>query len=285
MDYKRIQVLLIVFFLVFDIYLVYQLLAQVDFGRENVANNQDLVKIEERLDSRGITLYQELSTDTESLPLIKADYNTVLQDNAGQLVNQITSVSENGILESTFAETIDLEGLIASDTAGLSLEQASYLMENYLSQDEYFINGDEYRQWWYVPSTRTIIFWMTAYDGAPIVDGSAEIRISLDEDYNMQSYRQTYVTDLVAIEEDEPFDLISQENSLEVLDNRLQTFIPSNAYIVHITLSYAQYTSLNDYQIYSPVWNVVYSYSDGQVGSMLVDAIRGEVLVRRSNGS
>ncbi|MGO4937465.1 two-component system regulatory protein YycI [Fundicoccus sp. Sow4_H7] len=282
MDYKRIQILLIVFFFVFDIYLVYQLLAQVDFGSQHSVNNQEFVTIEERLDSRGITLNQELSTEIESLPLIKADYNTVLRDNVNQLVNQITTVSDNGVLESTFVEPINLEGLITADTAGLSVDQARYLMDNYLSQDEFFINGEEYRQWWYVPSNRIIVFWMSAYDGAPIVDGSAEIRISLDEDYNLQSYRQTYVNDLVPISEDSPFQLISQENSLEVLDNRLQTFIPSNAYVVHITLSYAQYSGLNDYQIFSPVWNVVYSYSDGQVGSMLVDAMRGEVLVRRA---
>lgn len=285
MDYKRIQVLLVIFFFVFDVYLFFQLVTQVDMGTNYSAINEEAVTIEERLENRGITLTQELSNETRSLPLVKADYNTVLRDNINQLENQITTLNEIGVLESTFAESVDLEGLITSETSGLSLDQATYLMDNYLSQDEYFINGEDYRQWWYVPSTRMIFFWMPAYSGAPIVDGSAEIRISLDENYNMQSYRQTYQTNLIPIEEDDPFDLISQEDSVEILDNRLQTYIPNNAIIIHVTLSYGNYANYEDYQVFTPVWNVVYSYTDGQVGSMLVDAIRGEVVMRANQAS
>ena len=82
------------------------------------------------------------------------------------------------------------------------------------------------------------------------------------------------------LDEDKPYQLITAREAIEVLDTRIQTNLPSNSTIIYVTLSYIKYKEWDEINIYLPVWNVVYQRSEGQTGSMLVDAIKGQVMER-----
>lgn len=279
MDFKRIMLMLTLFFLIFDIYLGFRVYQQVQSTTIRQSDFQQQ-SIEQRLQDRDITLLSPLNEEEVEGTLIKTEENTVLRDGINQLTHQQVNFSDDNILTATFDEPLNLEDQITPETSTLPSEVAKFIRDQYLLNDELFIEGGAYTQYWYLPTNRTIVFWMTAINNTPIVDGSAEIKLQLDENYNIVSYTQTYQQNFVTLDEDKPYKLITAREAIEVLDTRIQTNLPSNSTIIHVTLSYIKYKEWDEINIYLPVWNVVYQRSEGQTGSMLVDAIKGQVMER-----
>ncbi|OFK59564.1 hypothetical protein HMPREF2811_00820 [Globicatella sp. HMSC072A10] len=279
MDFKRIMLMLTLFFLIFDIYLGFRVYQQVQSTTIRQSNFQQQ-SIEQRLQARDITLLSPLNEEEVEGTLIKTEENTVLRDGLNQLTHQQVNFSDENVLTATFDEPLNMEGQITPETSTLPNEVAKFIRDQYLLNDELFIEGGAYTQYWYLPTNRTIVFWMTAINNTPIVDGSAEIKLQLDENYNIASYTQTYQHNFVTLDEDKPYKLITAREAIEVLDTRIQTNLPSNSTIIHVTLSYIKYKEWDEINIYLPVWNVVYQRSEGQTGSMLVDAIKGQVMER-----
>lgn len=279
MDFKRIMLMLTLFFLIFDIYLGFRVYQQVQSTTIRQSDFQQQ-SIEQRLQARDITLLSPLNEEEVEGILIKTEENTVLRDGINQLTHQQVNFSDDNVLTATFDEPLNLEGQITPETSTLPSEVAKFIRDQYLLNDELFIEGGAYTQYWYLPTNRTIVFWMTAINNTPIVDGSAEIKLQLDENYNIVSYTQMYQQNFVTLDEDKPYKLITAREAIEVLDTRIQTNLPSNSTIIHVTLSYIKYKEWDEINIYLPVWNVVYQRSEGQTGSMLVDAIKGQVMER-----
>ncbi|MHA3226376.1 two-component system regulatory protein YycI [Globicatella sulfidifaciens] len=279
MDFKRIMLMLTLFFLIFDIYLGFRVYQQVQSTTIRQSDFQQQ-SIEQRLQARDITLLSPLNEEAVEGTLIKTEENTVLRDGINQLTHQQVNFSDDNVLTATFDEPLNLEAQITPETSTLPSEVAKFIRDQYLLNDELFIEGGAYTQYWYLPTNRTIVFWMTAINNTPIVDGSAEIKLQLDENYNIVSYTQTYQQNFVTLDEDKPYKLITAREAIEVLDTRIQTNLPSNSTIIHVTLSYIKYKEWDEINIYLPVWNVVYQRSEGQTGSMLVDAIKGQVMER-----
>ncbi|WIK65771.1 two-component system regulatory protein YycI [Globicatella sanguinis] len=279
MDFKRIMLMLTLFFLIFDIYLGFRVYQQVQSTTIRQSDFQQQ-SIEQRLQARDITLLSPLNEEEVEGTLIKTEENSVLRDGLNQLTHQQVNFSDENVLTATFDEPLNMEGQITPETSTLPSEVAKFIRDQYLLNDELFIEGGAYTQYWYLPTNRTIVFWMTAINNTPIVDGSAEIKLQLDENYNIASYTQTYQHNFVTLDEDKPYKLITAREAIEVLDTRIQTNLPSNSTIIHVTLCYIKYKEWDEINIYLPVWNVVYQRSEGQTGSMLVDAIKGQVMER-----
>lgn len=279
MDFKRILLMLCLFFLIFDVYLGFRVFQQVQTTMIRQSDYQQQ-SIEQRLQARNITLSSQLSNEVLEGVLIKTEDNSVLSSKVSQLTNQTVTIDEENRLSSTFNEPLNLEGRITAEMSTLPSDIAKYIRDAYLLNESFFIEGVAYTQYWYLPTNRTIIFWMSASNNVPIVDGTAEIQLQLDENYNIVSYTQTYQTNFVPLDEEKPYKLITAREAIEVLDTRIQTNLPSNSMIIHVTLSYIKYKEWNEINIYLPVWNVVYQRSEGQTGSMLVDAVKGKVIER-----
>src|SRR5574344_1201864 len=279
MDFKRIMLMLTLFFLIFDIYLGFRVYQQVQSTTIRQSDFQQQ-SIEQRLQARDITLLSPLNEEEVEGILIKTEDNTVLRDGLNQLTHQQVNLSDENVLTATCDEPLNMEGQIAPETSTLPSEVAKFIRDQYLLNDELFIEGGAYTQYWYLPTNRTIVFWMTAINNTPIVDGSAEIKLQLDENYNIASYTQTYQHNFVTLDENKPYKLITAREAIEVLDTRIQTNVPSNSTIIHVTLSYIKYKEWDQINISLPVWDVVYQRSEGQTGSMLVDAIKAQVMER-----
>ncbi|WP_164470842.1 two-component system regulatory protein YycI [Vaginisenegalia massiliensis] len=275
MDFKRIQVLLVLIFFLFNCYLVTQLYNKFNYA-DQVNTTTTYTNIEDDLKGRNISLSKPLDADRVHLPIVKAPKLQLLQDNLGQLKNQKAVVDANGTLNSTFNAPVDLGVGLNNQSTGLSKDQAQIIRDNFLKNGEMFLFGDQYTHWWYIPSSRLIIFRMSAYDGKAIVDGSADLRIQLDQNYQMVSYSQNYQTNFYALEQ--PIQLISAKEAVTFLDQRIETYLPNDSKIQHIGLTYFRYMATKDFSIFSPAWEIIYYRSDGVTKSMLVDAIRGQVL-------
>lgn len=278
LDYKRIQILLIVIFVLFNGYLSSQLFKKYD--NANQLNTQtSYTNIDDDLKDRNISLIEPLNNERVSLPVVKANRQDLLNKHISQLQNQtVTYDQATATLTSSFAQPIDLGVGLNNQSTGISRDQANVIRENFLKKPDLFIFGDQYTHWWYIPASRTLIFRMSAFDGKAIVDGTAEIRIQLDEQYKMINYVQTYQTDFYQLEE--PIQLISSKEAVTFLDQRIETYLPNDSQIRHISLTYYRSMAVSQFNIYTPAWEIVYYRSDGVTKAMLVDAVRGQVIPR-----
>lgn len=275
MDFKRIQIVLISLFLMFDIYLIFLLIGRSPIGF-NTENSTSTVNIVQEMRNRGVIIQPDLSGDTEYLSLIKTSPNNVLRSNHSQLKNQHVTTSRDGLLTSTFIEPIELSFEINESTRGISDENANVFREKYLKDETMFIRGEEYRNYWYSNQERILFCRMTAEDGTPIVDGTAEIRIIFDDNFNIIGYTQTYQTGYTALEE--PKALISSQEAIKILDRRIETYLPNDSEIVSTKLSYYQSLNTEEFNVYTPAWEVIYYRHEGTVTqSVIVDAVRGFV--------
>lgn len=273
MDFKRIQIVLVFFFLVFDVYLLFML-----FSRAEVAgtpSEEIELTIEENLSNRGVS-FSELSTDKYQLPFVVSETSNHLAENISQLEVPEVSVNQDGVLTTTLSEPMDLGLGLTTETTGLSTEQRQSL-QDILEDPALFISGEMYRNIWYVNSEKVIYARMTAYDGSPIVDGTAEIRINLNDNFMMTGYSQTYQGNIVELEKERS--ILSEREALEIIDRRVETLIPDDSTIHYSILVYYRQTELDGLNVYSPAWQIVYDNVNGRF-TLLVDGIRGNTVNR-----
>lgn len=274
MDFKRVQVLLLIFFLLFDIYLLVILVSRIEADVPTTAPIN--VSIDNELRNRGV-VFESLSSAVEDLPLIQTHRNNYLKDNLMNLENQTATMSTEDKMVSTFNEPLDLGIGLSNQTLDLNEEQVQVLMNNFLKKPNLFLKGDQYQYYRYSGIERTIYFRMNAYDNYKIVDGTAEIKLVLNDQYQLTSYSQSYQEDIKPL--DTLTTIISESDALEVIDGRVETYIPDNSRIEHIRLSYYRMTQLEEYAVYSPVWEVLYTQPDGKVRLVYVEASRGTILI------
>ena len=237
MDFNRIQKLLVVFFLSFNVYLVFLLIDRIPTQSKETTNPSD-ISIVQDMRNRGVIIRPELSTETEHLPLIKTEPNNYLREQQSQLKNQRYSLNREGLLTSTFIEPVTLDFEINETSSGLSAENAQIFREKYLLDETMFIDGEAYGNYWYSNQENILFCRMTAADGTPIVDGSSEIRVIFDDNFNMIGYTQTYQSDYTVLEE--PKALISSQEAINIIERRIETYLPNDSEIVSATLSYYQ---------------------------------------------
>ncbi|EFR30705.1 two-component system regulatory protein YycI [Eremococcus coleocola] len=276
MDFKRINVLLLVFFIVFDFYLLHMLFTRVEADTDQSTQQVERA-VEDELEARNIG-FETLGEEAIQLPLLKTQNSNHLAENIGQLQNQTATMDSNRQLTSSFDQPLDLGLGINQETAGLSDEQFKLLLDNFLRRPELVINGDLYKSYWYIPSERLIILRMMDEEGHVIIDGTADLRLLLDENYQLISYTQTYQAGLKQL--DTQVQALSEKAAMEILESRIETAIPDNSQIITARLAYYRYTALKDYNIYSPSWEFIYSRSDGTLRTIMVDATRGQVVNR-----
>ena len=273
MDFKRIQVLLLVFFLVFDAYLVYIL-----YSRAAEARPIDTAieyTIEEELKNRGI-VFHKLSQDKVNLPLIKVDPTPSLENEIEKLEGQVATVDDKDRIVSTFDVPLDLTVKITNQTQQISSEDAEKLLKDTIKNPKWFALGDQYQFYRYSAIERAIYFRMNAYQNYKIVDGTAEIKLVLNDQFQVTNYIQTFQKGIKEL--DTQVTTISERDALQVVDGRVETYIPNNSTINSTKLSYYRMNNLEKFSVYSPVWEIVYTQPDGTMRLIYVEATRGTIL-------
>lgn len=241
MDFKRTQILLLIFFIFFDAYLAFTLITKQQVRQTNSGQVTN-VSIETQLKNRNIKINQTLSNESYQLPVVKTETSKVLDKERGTLQGQ-TARYNNGILQSTFDQPLDLGLGLDRDSKTLTQEQVEDIRRNFLDRPEYFVRGAEYTVWSFSPESRTLTFYMVAYDGYPVLDGSSELRLSFNADFQLREYTQTYQSDFKVL--DQPIALISVKDALKLLETRVDTYIPDGSTIQQISLGYYRTVNLS----------------------------------------
>ncbi|MGP6140387.1 MULTISPECIES: two-component system regulatory protein YycI [unclassified Jeotgalibaca] len=265
MDYKRIQVILIITFSILNIYLLAVFLEKND--ELNFGDPSATVNLEEGLRNDKIES-PELSREAEEIPVIKTDKNTYLRENAASLKNQTTRM-ENNLLFSVLSDPIALD----FETDNVPLSQRLEPIQVFID-DGNVLNGYEYAYLSYQAVNQRVVYVQYTKEGIPIADGTASLIFHLNSDHEVISYEQTYVGS--AEPQGRQRNVISEQAAIESL--YLNNQIPDNSTIRLLTLSYYQTLSLTDMNIYSPMWYVEIARENVPVQIKRVDALTGNII-------
>lgn len=263
MDYRRIQLILIVTFSVLNIYLISVLLEKND--AMNFGDPSTTVRLEEGMTNDNIVA-PVLSDEEPSIPIIKADRSDYLSENMSQLSNQTTRM-EDGTLLSTLTNLIELD--MDADT---SLETRLAPLEKFVRSENVLL-AEEYTYLTYQAENRRIIYTQRA-GGYPIADGTGSLVFHLNSEGNVLSYEQTYIGE--AEVQGKERTVVSEQRAIETL--YLNNEIPSNSTLRAVELTYYQTLSLSDMTIYSPMWYVEIAREKVPVQVKHVDALTGNIV-------
>ncbi|MER2041491.1 two-component system regulatory protein YycI [Desemzia incerta] len=268
MDFKKIEIIFIVTFLVLNGYLLYRVLDNYENGFTGNAATQ--INLVQEMKDENIEL-PEFEDEEHDVPYVQAAANNLLEENAEQLTKQTGVIEDNGSLyASILSDPIQL-----SEGEELTTKDIATLSEFVLSDAILF--GDEYQFIRYVPSTRQIIYGQVA-NNIPIVDGTSNIIFHLNGKKEIISYEQTYAGPVTV--QGQSRKLITDQDAVEILYQNSE--VPSGAKVRKPLLIYNRTLSLEDLSMYVPVWLVEVVTSTDTIIKK-VDAVNGNVIQEATN--
>ncbi|MER2295199.1 MAG: two-component system regulatory protein YycI [Desemzia incerta] len=268
MDFKKIEIIFIVTFLVLNGYLLYRVLD--NYENDFTGNAATQINLVQEMKDENIDL-PDFEDEEHDVPYVQAAANNLLEENAEQLTKQTGVIEDNGSLyASILSDPIQL-----SEGEELTTKDIATLSEFVLSDAILF--GDEYQFIRYVPSTRQIIYGQVA-NNIPIVDGTSNIIFHLNGKKEIISYEQTYAGPVTV--QGQSRKLITDQDAVEILYQNSE--VPSGAKVRKPLLIYNRTLSLEDLSMYVPVWLVEVVTSTDTIIKK-VDAVNGNVIQEATN--
>lgn len=271
MDFKKIENIFLLAFVLLNIYLLVSFISRTDLQYATTNPTQDFTS---DMRDRGIEYPQTLPEVESEVYYMQADANILLEENAESLKNQAGSVDSEGTLyTSILTDPIELEG---NPEDGFTEADRTLLDEFVNSSSVLF--GDQYKYLRYDREGSRFIY-SQMVNGIPVGDGTSEISFIYGSDGDIISYQQTYAGPMKEQGSDE---LITAERAIEILfqNNELE----SGSKVETPILAYQRTLNLENLSMYGPIWLIpVTNSNDSEV--FRVDAIdtNGRILSDPTN--
>lgn len=245
MDFKRIERILIIAFLLLNIYLVYILWDQ----RQDIVNtneNQSLNLIQE-MENNNISL-PIFGLEEESMGYLQANKDMNIQEHFSELDNLMEEISSDG---STYTAVLSEPLQLSSGGEDLTPADVARI-DRLVSSEDQIAFGEEYEFLTYRKNLNQVIY-TQRIDGIPILDGTASIRFAVDSNQRIVRFEQTYAGNL-EMSQDVSREIITDKRAVEILyqNNR----ISSGAQVDRPVLAYHRTLDLEEMSMYIPVWYV-----------------------------
>lgn len=263
MDFRKTEIFFVIAFLVLDIFLFVTLRTKQDVTYDTVKENTTIV---EQMKEDGITIPDNLPVVAEKATYIKAEKMDFTKDIAKELTNedQFVVSQADGSLYSTVQKQI----LLADE--GTTKELTSFIHEK-------AYKGEEYRFFTRDNQNKKIVY-VQEYKGIPILDGTAQVMVSLkdnsvDSASQVLSYEQTYANKVTYLRDGEL--LIRAQQAIEILYKNDE--LANDSKITKVDLGYMRMLHLQNSDVYIPAWFVTVEKNDISEQKM-VNAIEGKVI-------
>ncbi|WP_270180566.1 two-component system regulatory protein YycI [Alkalihalobacillus sp. CinArs1] len=248
MDWNRTKTILILTFLVFNIFLLSDLISK----RTDISGLEQLqqVTLEEKLDSFNVTYKKKPTVQTENMPYISGK------------VHEFNEKEEKTLEEGTSQE-IELDGnkLISTLEKPYPINDPTRASAFSIFLETYVYEGSKY-EYSHSADDKNIIYFVETYkDDRPIYNQNSGMLIVSMEDNKVTSYTQTYL-DLSSITEERKIDPAS--DAIEVLLN--QQYIELNDVVEDVSLGYYTVTNEDEREkiVFVPTWRVVLTNSKNE---------------------
>ncbi|EXJ23263.1 hypothetical protein ADIAL_1280 [Alkalibacterium sp. AK22] len=265
MDFKKIESIFLMTFLLLNIYLLISFLNRSNLQHASTAPDQ--VNLLREMEQIGIEL-PSLNEEVREVYYVQADRNDLLEENVDQLENQAGSIAEDGTLyTSILSDPIEIDG---NPEDGFTETDFSRL-NNFIDSDAVLF-GEEYTFLRFDRTDSRFIF-SQEVEGIPVADGTSEISLFYGSDGNIISYQQSFAGPMST--QGSPLEIITDRQAVEVLFQNNE--ISSNSIVSTPILSYQRTLFLEDLSMYGPVWFIPVRDSNGET-ILRVDAFEGTVV-------
>ncbi|WP_367295790.1 two-component system regulatory protein YycI [Levilactobacillus yonginensis] len=273
MDFRRIEWLFLVAFIVIDIFLF------VAFQRDTSGQTETAST---RSADSDATIVKEMRSDditfkTPSKASSEGYYISTSNDNS--IKNSLTALSDqtvryhdDGTIASTFKTPI----------TGVDTKHPDKTLDTVVNNGAMILNGTNYFYNKRLSSQNTVVYTQHVTDGQ-IYSRYGEIRFSLTNDGTVTGYTQGYLSDVSTLRE--KTETISERKALIWLYQYNQ--ISNNTKIVWTKLAYTRYFTLKNSSVYIPTWVIAVKANSGNNAGVLqlkhVNAFTGAILTNDSN--
>ncbi|RPA60749.1 hypothetical protein EF384_04085 [Aerococcus agrisoli] len=275
MNFRKVEVIFIIAFLILDIFLVNIFLDKY-IGTFNQAIASQSVDIATELQTNNIS-YDEPSDEVLATPFIRTINKTITLDEVLSVTSDTQSVEvvpESNQIVSQINEPVPLNGVGENTVSGTLSDDALSQLDAFVDSEVY--DGNMYQFVTYDQNAGTILYMKQSAANYPIADGSGEIVFQVNENYAVYGYDQTVTGESATQGEDRT--VITQAQAIE--NAFLNNSIPDDARIVTSFLSYRQTLVLEEITLYHPVWTLFIQASEGTTQRVYVDAINGSILTQ-----
>ncbi|MFW2821529.1 two-component system regulatory protein YycI [Levilactobacillus brevis] len=272
MDFRRIEWLFLVAFIVIDIFL-FAAFQRDTSGETNTSSNRS---------SSDTTILKEMRADNISFKApskksgegyyISTSNDSSIKSNLTSLSNQTVRYQSDGTITSTFKTPI----------TGVDTQHPDKTLDTVVSNSTLILNGTDYTYNAKLSSRNTVVYTQKVADG-PIYSRYGEIRFSLTNAGTVTGYTQGYLANVSTLRE--KTETISERKALIWLYQYNQ--IPNNTKVVWTKLAYTRYFNLKNSSVYIPTWVVAVKSNSGNNAGVLqlkhVNAFTGAILTNDSN--
>lgn len=272
MDFRRIEWLFLVAFIVIDIFL-FAAFQRDTSGETDTSSNRS---------SSDTTILKEMRADNISFKApskksgkgyyISTSNDSSIKSNLTSLSNQTVRYQSDGTITSTFKTPI----------TGVATQHPDKTLDTVVSNSTLILNGTDYTYNAKLSSRNTVVYTQEGADG-PIYSRYGEIRFSLTNAGTVTGYTQGYLANVSTLRE--KTETISERKALIWLYQYNQ--IPNNTKVVWTKLAYTRYFNLKNSSVYIPTWVVAVKSNSGNNAGVLqlkhVNAFTGAILTNDSN--
>ncbi|MGO3117403.1 MAG: two-component system regulatory protein YycI [Levilactobacillus brevis] len=272
MDFRRIEWLFLVAFIVIDIFL-FAAFQRDTSGETDTSSNRS---------SSDTTILKEMRADNISFKApskksgegyyISTSNDSSIKSSLTSLSNQTVRYQSDGTITSTFKTPI----------TGVDTQHPDKTLDTVVSNSTLILNGTDYTYNTKLSSRNTVVYTQEVADG-PIYSRYGEIRFSLTNAGTVTGYTQGYLANVSTLRE--KTETISERKALIWLYQYNQ--IPNNTKVVWTKLAYTRYFNLKNSSVYIPTWVVAVKSNSGNNTGVLqlkhVNAFTGAILTNDSN--
>ncbi|AJA79116.1 two-component system regulatory protein YycI [Levilactobacillus brevis] len=272
MDFRRIEWLFLVAFIVIDIFL-FAAFQRDTSGETDTSSNRS---------SSDTTILKEMRADNISFKApskksgegyyISTSNDSSIKSSLTSLSNQTVRYQSDGTITSTFKTPI----------TGVDTQHPDKTLDTVVSNSTLILNGTDYTYNAKLSSRNTVVYTQEVADG-PIYSRYGEIRFSLTNAGTVTGYTQGYLANVSTLRE--KTETISERKALIWLYQYNQ--IPNNTKVVWTKLAYTRYFNLKNSSVYIPTWVVAVKSNSGNNAGVLqlkhVNAFTGAILTNDSN--
>lgn len=275
MDFKKIAHIFIAAFLFLNLYLIYGILERKDI--QHTSTQEDNNSILANMEEMDITLpdLTEIKSEKKEVYSIQADPQENYELMAQKLANNgnfTGNLDEAGVYYLSFPSSpIQLDG---NPEKGFT-EEDYQLIKNYVLSDEVMF-GAEYTRLQYDDVGKRFVLYQNV-DGLPIIDGSSEISLFVNQQGQIYAFQQTYAGSVT--KQGKALNLIDGKRAIELLF--INNKIREGFKIAKPVLAYHRALHLEDLAMYSPVWSIDI-IRDSEKDNFRVDAVSGTIIKQQA---
>lgn len=268
MDFKKIAYIFMVAFLFLNLYLIYGILERKDI--QQTSSQEESYNVIANMEELNILLPDLDETKIDELEVFSIQANTheLMETKIKESNNYMGNIDEEGIYYVSFpSNAIQLTG---NPTDGFKKEDYQLIREYILTDEVMF--GEEYNGLEYDEVGKRFVLYQYV-DGMPIIDGSSEISLFVNQEGQIYAFQQSYAGPVT--KQGNPLNLIDGKRAIELLF--INNEVREGFEIKTPVLAYYRALHLEDLTMYSPVWSIdVIRTSEKE--NFRVDAVTGTII-------